>query len=159
MPAHDSRRSATIALADRHGRNVARDAEPNDQLLHVIWRERTKVDKLDKILGSLAERAGIDPTGSGLRSGDPAWAAAIPATRPTYELQQAEEKLLASHCIQYVRLGFESREIVLKEQMADMFLFVISRALEQLELTPRQQRAAPRIIEDCVLSLEARNES
>jgi len=134
---------------------VARDAEPNEQLLHVIWRERTKVDKLDKILGSLSRRAGIDPTGTGLRPGDPAWAAAIPALRPTYELQQGEEKLLASHCIQYVRLGFESREILLKEQMADMFLYVITRALEQLELSPRQQRAAPRIVEDCVKALEA----
>lgn len=158
MPAAEARRTAvaraTGAVA-RRGR-VAPDAEPHDQLLHVIGRGRLKIDKLDKIMGAMARRAGIDPAGTGLRNDDPVWAAAIPAMRQVYEMQQQEEKLLAGNCIQYVRLGYESREIMLKEQMAEMFLFAIGRTLEQLQLTPAQQRAVPAIVEETVRALEAR---
>jgi hypothetical protein len=113
------------------------------------------VDKLDKVLSVLADRAGIDPEGSGLRGDDPVWTAAIPAARATFDAQQEAAKQLGQMSIQYVRLGYESRELELKEQMSEMFLFAISRVLEQVGLTPAQRRLAPRAVEDAIKQLEA----
>jgi len=130
-------------------------SDPHDQLLHQIWTQRDRIDKFDRVLTALAKRAGVDPEGTGLRSDDPIWTAAIPAARPVYDLQQDAIKLLGNMAVQYVRLGYESRELELKENMADMFLFAISRVLEQLNLTGPQRRQAPRVVEEAVKLLEA----
>lgn len=152
-----SRRAATdraIRAAELAG-GVDVRAEPHDQLLWSIWHQRDRVEKLDKVMGTLVRRAGIDPQASGLRRDDPVWAAAIPATRAVFDSQQDVVKQLGNMSIQYVRLGFESRELELKESMADMFLVAITRTLEQLELTARQRRMAPRVVEESVKLLEA----
>lgn len=152
-----SRRAATeraIRAAEAAG-GVDVRAEPHDQLLWSIWHQRDRIEKLDLVMQTLVTRAGIDPMGSGLRRDDPVWAAAIPATRSVFEQQQGVVKQLGAMSIQYVRLGFESRELELREQVADMFLHAISRVLDQLDLSPRQARAAPRVVEESVKLLEA----
>lgn len=146
--------SKTLRAADALG-DVGPRADPHDQLLHQIWTQRDRIDKFDRVLTALAKRAGVDPEGTGLRSDDPIWTAAIPAARPVYDLQQDAIKLLGNMAVQYVRLGYESRELELKENMADMFLFAISRVLEQLNLTGPQRRQAPRVVEEAVKLLEA----
>jgi hypothetical protein len=143
-----------MRAADAVG-EVGPRAEPQDQLLHMIWSQRDRIDKFDRVLGILARRAGIDPKGTGLKSDDPIWAAAIPAARPVYDLQQDAVKLLGNMSVQYIRLGYESRELELREQMGDMFIFAIGRVLEQLDLNPAQRRQAPRIVEESVKLLEA----
>jgi hypothetical protein len=134
---------------------VAPDAEPHDQLLFAIALQRLKVDKLDAVQGVLADRAGIDPGSSGLKPSDPVWTAALPATRQVFELQQEAIKSLSVMSGTYVRIGHESKELQLREQMGSMFLMAIMRVFDRLDLTGEQRRQAPQIVEETVRLLEA----
>jgi hypothetical protein len=145
--------AATVA-ASRVGK-VAADAEPHEQLLFAIGFQRSKVDKLEGVQSTLAERAGVEPGRSGLSRSDAVWTAALPATRQVFELQQEAIKTLGVMSVQYVRLGHESRELQLREQFASMFLTAITRVFDRLDLTDEQRRQAPRVVEETVRLLEA----
>lgn len=149
-----SGQSAALRAAKARG-PIPVDAVPIDQLLGVIQRQRIRVSDLDKVMATLAQRAGIAPGGSGLRVDNPAWAAAIPALRPIFELQQKAELNLSGSAERYVKLGNDQRELAVKENFAAIFVMVISRVFEGMDLTPDQQRDAPKLVENALRLVEA----
>lgn len=146
--------SAALAVAKTRG-PIPVDAVPIDQLLGVIRRQRIRVDDLDRVMSTMAKRAGIAPGGSGLRVDNPAWAAAIPALRPIFELQQKAELNLSASAERYVKLGTDMREVAVKENFAAIFVMVISRVFDGMDLTPEQQRDAPKLVENALRLVEA----
>jgi hypothetical protein len=149
-----SGQSAALRAAKTRG-PIPVDAAPIDQLLGVVQRQRIRVDDLEKVMSTMALRAGIATQGSGLRSDNPAWAAALPALRPIFDIQQKAELGLSAAAEKYVKLGTDMREVAVKENFAAMFMMVISRVFDGLDLTPEQVKTAPRLVENALLLLEA----
>jgi hypothetical protein len=121
----------------------------------VIQRQRGRVDDLDAVMSTMARRAGIAPAGSGLRVDNPVWAAALPALRPIFEIQQKAELNLAAAAERYVKLGNDQRELAVKENFAALFVMVISRVFDGMDLSPEQQRVAPSLVQNALALAEA----
>lgn len=145
---------AAVSAAQARG-PIPVDAVPIDQLLGVIQRQRGRVDDLDAVMSTMARRAGIAPAGSGLRVDNPVWAAALPALRPIFEIQQKAELNLAAAAERYVKLGNDQRELAVKENFAALFVMVISRVFDGMDLSPEQQRVAPSLVQNALALAEA----
>lgn len=146
--------SAVVASALAAGPTKP-DAQPYDQLQGVVFRLATKVQNVDIIMGSMAARAGIATSGSGLRRNDPAWAAAVPALRPVFDTYMKLERELSSTADRAGRLQSDQRDTAVREHFASMFLMLIGRVFDQLDLNEYQKREAPRVVEGALRLLEA----
>jgi hypothetical protein len=149
-----SGQSAALSAAKTRGA-IPVDAVPIDQLLGVVQRQRLRVDDLDKVLSTMAQRAGIATAGSGLKNDNPVWAAALPALRPIFDIQQKAELNLLTAAERYVKLGNDQRELLIKENFSAVFVMVIARVFDGMDLTPEQKSVAPKLVQNALALAEA----
>lgn len=131
---------------------LPREIDPRDALLEEVYRTAGAIDwlhaqildldpdavvwgKTDEVSKTATEYEGVDTT----------YAAAV---NMWVQLWQAERKHLVDVSKAAINAGIEERRVQLAEQQGALLASVIKGVLGDLDLTPEQAAAAPRIVAD-----------